>query len=154
MLGLAWRQKWSARPKRDCERDRELQPDKNSTRKPVARGAAQSLRLANEARRRQIEEERGAKPPEGLHRWTKADQRFEASVHAARIRHPDFNQVISTDYNPTPQIRRLVFKSPVAGELAYWLAKNPQEYQRISALAKGPAMREIRKLEAKVKDQN
>ena len=103
-----------------------------------------ALRLENEARRRQqLAAERGPRPPTSP---TKAELRLHASIEAARAKHPDFNRVISDGYNPTPEIREIVSKSPVAGELAYRLAKNPEEYQRIAGLSKGMAARELRKI--------
>lgn len=75
-------------------------------------------------------------------------QRFEDRVQAAKLRHPDFSQAIdSPEFQPSRTMRDAIFKSHVAGELAYWLATHLDDCNRIASLSPSETKRAIRKKE-------
>jgi len=110
----------------------------------------EALELENQARRRQLQQE-GAipAPAQTGTRYQKADRKFDERIAKARARHSDFNAVVGReDFVPTPTIQKAIFRSRVAGELAYWLAQHPEDCRRIAALPEDSAMHEIRKIES------
>jgi hypothetical protein len=113
----------------------------------LLRQQAEALKIENAARRNQLEQQ-GLLPHQET-RDEKADRRFHGRLSEARTRHSDFDSAIARqDFNPTPTMQRAMFKSRVAGELAYWLATHPQESQRIAALPPDSAQRALSKIEA------
>lgn len=76
-------------------------------------------------------------------------QRFEDRIQTAKVRHADFSQAINQpEFQLTPAMQDAVFKSRVAGELAYWLATHLDESRRIANLSPSGTRREIHKIEA------
>jgi hypothetical protein len=111
---------------------------------------AQAQALENQARLRQLQQQ-GAIPRRET-RDEKADRQFHERIRQARAKHSDFDAVIDRDdFVPTPTMQKAIFRSRVAGELAYWLARHPEAFQRIAALPPTEAMRQIGKIEATLK---
>jgi hypothetical protein len=77
--------------------------------------------------------------------------KLDASMRRARMNHEDFDSVIdSADFQMTPTVRKAVLKSQEPAEVAYWLAKHPEENRRISSLSSGSAKAEITKIQATI----
>jgi hypothetical protein len=80
------------------------------------------------------------------------EARVKASADVARKAHSDYDQVISsvkgTPADQVPQyVLNYLLESPNAGEVAYFLAKNPEESARISKLKPILGLAELGKLE-------
>jgi hypothetical protein len=70
---------------------------------------------------------------------------------AVRAKHPDYEDVLETaDVPIPPAVQQAIFESDNGPLLAYELAKNPKELERILALSPVAAIRELGKFEAKI----
>lgn len=82
-------------------------------------------------------------------------EKLKASADAARKAHPDFDEVMKaasgSEADLVPQfVLTYINESDVAGEISYYLLKNPQESQRIAKLSPIRGIAELGKLEAKL----
>jgi len=80
-----------------------------------------------------------------------------ATAHDARIAtfaatHPDFEDVIrtQTEVLPTPLLADAVLHSDLPGEIAYYLNTHVEEYRALVALAPGPMLKALGKLEQRL----
>ena len=81
----------------------------------------------------------------------RAELQFEARLKLARLFHPDLDEVIARpEFKPTPAMQEAMFRSPAGPEVAYWLAKHPEESERIAAEPPRKAKGEIHKIEQKL----
>lgn len=101
--------------------------------KEQARQKAESERQAKEADAKRVEA------------WSKR-------IDGARKQHDDFDEAMEdVEHIPvSPAMAQALQESEQGAELAYWLAKHPDEMERISKLSPIGAVREIGKLEAKL----
>lgn len=77
---------------------------------------------------------------------------FQARADAARAKLPDFDEVVGMSEAPMSQpMAEAIIDSDVGPQLTYYLAKNPQEAERIAGLSPVRAIREIAAIEAKIK---
>lgn len=81
-----------------------------------------------------------------------AQARIKANADAVRKEHPDFDQVMrsvqSTPADRVPQfVLNYIFESENSARIAYYLAKNPAESQRIAQLKPITGIRELGKIE-------
>jgi hypothetical protein len=78
-------------------------------------------------------------------------QTFEHRVAEVRTAMPDFDRVVgSADTPVAPHLVEAILDSDVGPQLAYLLAKNPAEAERLSRMAPATALREIGRLEASI----
>lgn len=77
---------------------------------------------------------------------------FNEQVAAAKAKYSDWNEVFEAVEAPlTPTMQQAIVETPELGaELAYELAKNPTECERIAGLSPAAQIREIGKLQAKI----
>lgn len=81
----------------------------------------------------------------------KAAATFLESVNSARANHADYDDVVrNPDLVMTHAVVDAIQTSEVAGEVAYHLAKNPAEAERISKLSPLSVAREIGKIEVRL----
>lgn len=80
-----------------------------------------------------------------------------ASAHDARVAafaaaHPDYADVIrnQTDVMPTPLLAEAVLHSDRPAEIAYYLNTHVEEYRALVALAPGPMLKALGKLESRL----
>ncbi len=75
--------------------------------------------------------------------------RFADSRTAAAARYPDFETTLSgaKDLPMSPVMESFVVESPVGNDIAYYLAKNPDEAKDLAALPLDQARYEMSKLE-------
>jgi hypothetical protein len=105
----------------------------------------QKLAQAREESRRQAAE------AQARQRAAQTLEQWESRVAAARQAHPDFDEVLEDVEIPiTPALQQALVESEHGAELAYQLAKNPAEAQRIMKLSPLAQARELGKLEAKL----
>jgi len=83
---------------------------------------------------------------------TKTVQTYQEKLKSFSEKNPDFQDVISeVDHIPlSPSLRAILLNSENGPELSYLLAKNPQEFERISRLPPLDCAREVGKFEAKI----
>lgn len=79
-------------------------------------------------------------------------QRVGEMVSKGQMKYRDFDAVINAGLGPflNPGMRDALADSDVGEEVSYWLAKNPAEAARISALPDRQMVREVTRLEAKL----
>jgi len=85
----------------------------------------------------------------------KAVERLKAQADKARTTYPDFDKVMEsvkgTEADQAPQfVLNAIYESDLAADLAYYLAKNPEEAQRIYKLKPIRGIAELGKLEDKL----
>ena len=85
----------------------------------------------------------------------KADQALTKSwtdsVAKVRDKYDDYDEVTQDEgFNPTPAMARAMLESDQKAEIAYYLAKNPEEMERIAKLSPLRQAAEVMKLEDKV----
>jgi hypothetical protein len=74
---------------------------------------------------------------------------FEARLERAREKYPDFKEVVgAADIAVPPYIQQYMVESDFGGDLGYFFAKNPAEFERISSLSPIKAIAAIGKLES------
>lgn len=77
-------------------------------------------------------------------------QTYHARAVAFAQDHDDFDEALNSVKTPmSPAVEQAIFESEVGPEIAYTLAKNPKEFERLCNLPYGTAMREMGKLEVK-----
>ena len=106
--------------------------------------------------RAEVEKERAQKQQEAEQRRLLSN--WETQKEAAQDKYDDFDDTLETsDLIITRKMSEIIFESPVAGELAYYLAKNPEEaegFDKMSEVQLTRAMLKIEsKLEAEVKER-
>jgi len=78
-------------------------------------------------------------------------QDWEASKAKARQKYADYDEVTQAEeFNPTPAMARAMLESDLKAEIAYYLASNPEEQERISKLSPLRQAAEVIKLEDKI----
>lgn len=76
---------------------------------------------------------------------------WTASVAKVREKYDDYDEVTQDEgFNPTPAMARAMLESDHKAEIAYYLAKNPEEMERIAKLSPLRQAAEVMKLEDKV----
>ena len=87
--------------------------------------------------------------------WQKQVKTFNDRVAEARTKHPDWNEVVGAqNFEVQPYIQRFMVESEQGAEIGYYFAKNPDEFQRISALHPIRGSAELGKLEGKLAEAN
>ncbi len=83
----------------------------------------------------------------------KAMKEFQKATEKAAIKYDDFEEVVQESVAPTtPIMNQAIIDSDSAGEIMYFLAKNPDEAERISLLPPVKQVKEIARLELKLVD--
>lgn len=78
-------------------------------------------------------------------------ERFQDSSEKARDKYDDYDELVMSDKNKvTPTMAALIADTDEPGEIAYYLAKNPEEARRIASLPPTKAAMAIGKLEDKL----
>lgn len=79
-------------------------------------------------------------------------QSYQAKVKEFAKTHDDFDDVLESvgDIPMSIAVQQSLLESEIGPEIAYELAKNPGEYERICSLGLVPAARELGKIEAKL----
>ena len=78
-------------------------------------------------------------------------QSFAQKVAEAKKELPDYDDVISdTTAQFSPEVQEAIASSPIAGHVAYELAKDPDNADYIASLPPSQAAREIGKIEARI----
>jgi hypothetical protein len=82
------------------------------------------------------------------------DRKFYARVNKVADKLPDYQEVIrSADLSLQTPVLEAIKESDIGPEIAYFLAKNPSEAERIAAMGSmSSAVREIGKIEAKLSE--
>lgn len=76
---------------------------------------------------------------------------WTASVEKTREKYDDYDEKVQAEsFNPTPQMARAMLESDHKAEIAYYLASNPEEMERIAKLSPARQMAETLKLEEKI----
>lgn len=76
-------------------------------------------------------------------------QTFEQRAIEARTAMPDFDSVVGSATTPVaPHVMEAILDSDVGPQIAYHLAKNPADAERLSAMPERAALREIGRIEA------
>jgi hypothetical protein len=84
----------------------------------------------------------------------KADAHFAEQMDKARAKFADFDDVMaSVDVEISNDAARALRESDVAGELAYWLAKRPEEAEKLASMSYGAAARFLGRIEAQIAEQ-
>jgi hypothetical protein len=74
---------------------------------------------------------------------------WQAKAEAVKAEHPDYDSAIADAAIPiTPAMHEAIFGSDLGPQLAYHLAKNPEECKRLAALTPVAAVRALGRLEA------
>jgi hypothetical protein len=99
--------------------------------------------------KRLLEDERAAT------QRAQVEQKLRASADVARKAHPDFDQVMEaakgTPADMVPQfVLTYINESDMAGEMSYYLLKNPEDAQRIAQLSPIRGIAELGKLEERL----
>lgn len=79
--------------------------------------------------------------------------RIDALVAAGNAKYRDFDSVINAGLGPflNPSLKEAIADSEAGADVSYWLGKNPGEAARISQLPEKAMVREITKLESRVR---
>ena len=78
-------------------------------------------------------------------------QNWQKSVEKVRDKYDDYDEVTQDEgFNPTPAMARAMLESDQKAEIAYYLAKNPEEMERIAKMSPLRQAAEVLKLEDKV----
>lgn len=78
-------------------------------------------------------------------------QSFQQKVNEAKKEMSDYEEVISeSSVRFSPEIQEAIVSSPLAAHVAYALAKDPENAERIASLSPAAAAREIGRIEAKI----
>ena len=76
---------------------------------------------------------------------------WTVSVEKARAKYDDYDEKVQDEsFNPSPAMARAMLESDQKAEIAYYLASNPEEMERIAKLSPLRQAAEILKLEDKV----
>lgn len=83
-----------------------------------------------------------------------AAKKFATSAEKARDKYDDFDDAVTDpDLTITPAMAAIVAEADDPGELAYHLAKNPQEARRIANMSPAKAAMELGRIEDRMKAQ-
>lgn len=103
---------------------------------------------AREELRKAREEEANQKKQE---RERERHQKYEERANKARTKYEDFDDLITDPSLPiTNDMAEYIRDSEDGPEVAYWLAKNPQEAARIAQMSSRDADRALARIEARV----
>lgn len=103
---------------------------------------------AREELRKAREEEANQKKQE---RERERHQKYEERVNKTRTKYEDFDDLVTDPSLPiTPDMADYIRESEEGPEVAYWLAKNPQEAARIAQMNGRDADRALARIEARV----
>lgn len=86
-------------------------------------------------------------------RINKASKEWESQAAKARAKYDDFDDALKSAQNPSNAVFAFMSESPVQAELAYHLASNPDEYDRINQLTLAQATRELTRIEDKLTEK-
>jgi len=75
-------------------------------------------------------------------------QVVQTQIEAARIRHPDYNEVVTDQVEISAAMAEVLVASDLGAEVAYFLGSNPEEASRIAKLSPARAGAELAKIEA------
>lgn len=107
-----------------------------------------AAKIVEERLKARDEQASKAKAEESDRELTKS---WQSSVAKTREKYDDYDEVTQDEeFNPTPAMARAMLESDQKAEIAYYLAKNPEELQRIAKFSEARQMAEIGKLEEKV----
>ena len=82
-----------------------------------------------------------------------ADVRWSDSQTAARVKYNDFDQVVYGDVSISPRMATAIRDSDDGAEVAYYLAKNVAEADRISQLSEMAQVKAIGAIEERLKER-
>lgn len=103
---------------------------------------------AREELRKAREEEASQKKQE---RDRERHQKYEERVNKTRAKYEDFDDLVTDpSLSITPEMAEYIRDSEEGPEVAYWLAKNPQEAARIAQMNGRDADRALARIEARV----
>lgn len=103
---------------------------------------------AREELRRAKDEEASQKKQE---RERERHQKYEERVNKTRTKYEDFDDLVTDPALPiTPDMADYIRESDEGPEVAYWLAKNPQEAARIAQMNGRDADRALARIEARL----
>ena len=109
-----------------------------------------AAKIVEERLKARDEETSKAKAAEADQALTKA---WTSSVEKTRAKYDDYDEKVQDEaFNPTPAMARAMLESDQKAEIAYYLASNPEEMDRIAKLSPLRQVAEILKLEDKVSD--
>lgn len=98
----------------------------------------------SERERRQAAEREAAERTKTVDSWTKR-------VAAATAEMPDFEDVLaSSDVPMTPPMQQAIMESDVGPKLAYYLANNPEEAEKIATMSPVGAIRALGRIEERL----
>ena len=99
---------------------------------------------------RQSQEAQARQAQEAAQR--QAQDRVSGIVAAGQVKFPDYDAAINSGLAPflNRTLLDVIADSEQGAEVSYWLAKNPGEAARVSALPERQMVREVTKLEAKL----
>lgn len=131
-------------PKREDFSDYETYLEAKAEFKAEQRAA----KIVEERLKARDEESTKAKAEEADQALTKA---WTSSVEKTRAKYDDYDEKVQDEaFNPTPAMARAMLESDQKAEIAYYLASNPEEMDRIAKLSPLRQAAEILKLEDKV----
>jgi len=114
----------------------------------VMRQTAQSVLNENSQKQTQAQAQ-AAQQQEMLQDWSE-------KVKAVLPRIPDFHAVVGEseiDFEKTPDVFQAILESDVGAEMAYFLAKNPEEATKITRLGKDARQRYLARIEFQLEQQ-
>lgn len=107
-----------------------------------------AVKIVEERLKARDEQATKAKAEESDRELTKS---WTASVDKTRAKYDDYDEKVQDEaFNPTPAMARAMLESDQKAEIAYYLASNPEEMDRIAKLSPLRQAAEILKLEDKV----
>lgn len=102
-----------------------------------------------------VQEEQQTREYQEAQRAIEAEKNFAAKAQEAAKKYSNFNEALaSSTVEFPPQVSRAIQASPVAGDLAYTLATNPQKAAEIASLPTEQALYELGMLSAQIPGSN
>jgi len=102
-----------------------------------------------------VQEEQQTREYQEAQRAIEAEKNFAAKAQEAAKKYSNFNEALaSSTVEFSPQVSRAIQASPVAGDLAYTLAINPQKATEIASLPTEQALYELGMLSAQIPGSN
>jgi hypothetical protein len=143
-------QKDAPKPESQTQAEAEPNPDEFETQGDYLRAHTQwALKEARRAAREEYEAQKKAESEQA--EAQKRNATWEEKRQAARAKYEDFDEAVaSMRYLPSQEAQTLIMESPVGVEVAYHLATNEAEAQRIASLPPHQQLFAIGKLEAAI----
>jgi len=107
--------------------------------------------IAWELKRKEILDENKAKKAEAQKASMTKVEKYKSQVAEAREVHKDFDEALNDYDGPTsPELHAAILDSDQGAEVAYYLAKHPEEAERMRGMNTGDLYRFIGKIEARI----